>query len=198
MSDDTALVVGTIDDDVIELILGAQTHMLVMADFTLEFDASIDTFHIGGAQGVDSIRIVGTDLDDVAKAIDDRGTFSSSNYSVFTYAFESMHFEGHGGYDYTEIFGSDERDILQGLPQDTTLTTPDSTLRMTGFQRVDAYGRGGDDYGEVYGTLGDDHFYSFDAYQVLLGEEHHQNNERLRASRCLRARWPRYGEHVRQ
>jgi hypothetical protein len=40
---------------------------------------------------------------------------------------------------------------------------------MEGFSRVDAYGLAGDDYASVYGTLGNDHFYTFDTYEVLQG-----------------------------
>ena len=171
ITDNVVTAVGTVGDDAIELILGSQTHLLVMAGNTFEFDAlAIDTFHIGGAQGHNSIHIVGTDLDDTASAMDDRGNFVSSGYSVSTYGFSDMHFDGRGGEDYTQIYGSSERDILQGLPQDSTLTLPDSSMRMVGFERVDAFGRGGDDYAEVYGSDHEDIYATFDSYQVLQGE----------------------------
>ena len=171
LSDNVVIAVGTPNDDSIELILGAQTHLLTMADYQFEFDASvIDTFNIGSSTGNDTIRVVGTDLDDVGNVLDNHGTLTSDAYTVNTYTFDSVIFDGQGGNDYTQIFGSLGDDTLQGLPQDSTLTTPDHVMQMLGFERVDSYGRGGDDYASMYGTQGDDSYWTFETYEVLQGE----------------------------
>jgi len=170
VSENVVIAVGTANDDEIELLLGAQTHLLTIAGYTFMFDATIvDTFHIGagGNNDYDSIRVVGTDLDDEASVLDTKGTFTSSHYSVTTYTFDSVTFEGGGGSDYTQIYGSTGDDTLQAIPQDTTLTTPSQVMQMLDFERVDSYGRGGDDYASMYGTQGDDEYYTFDTYEVL-------------------------------
>ncbi len=170
VSDNVVIAVGTNNGDNVALLLGTQTHTLTMAGFTFEFDANIvDTFHLGagGNTDFDSVRIVGTGLDDVGNVLDTKGTLTSDRYSVTTYTFDSVTFEGGGGSDYTQVFGSTGNDNLQALPQDTTLTTPTQTIQMLGFERVDSYGRGGDDYASMYGTLADDEYYTFDTYEVL-------------------------------
>jgi len=170
VQDNVVVAVATGGDDQVELVLGEETHLLTMGEYRFEFDATeIDTFHLGGSNGVNDVRVVGTYLDDTASVLDKRGELVSDAYSVYTYSFDNTTFEGGGGYDYTQIYGSTGSDTLQGLPQDSTLTTPDSMMHMLGFERVDSYGRGGDDYASMYGTDGNDTYYTFDTYEVLTG-----------------------------
>ena len=168
---DQVVAVATSGDDAVELVLGEETHTLSIAGHDFEFDASlIKRFALGGSFGENTIRVVGTDADDVGNVLGDRGWLESDDYRVDTFSFQNVTFEGSGGNDYTQIFGSLGNDNLQGLPQDSTLTTPDGVIRMTGFERVDSYGRGGYDYASMYGTFGDDFYYTFATYEVLLGE----------------------------
>ena len=171
MSDNVVIAAGTAGDDDIELILGAQTHLLSIAGYTFEFDATvIDTFHIGAADGNDTVRVIGTDLDDVGNVLDAKGTLTSDAYEVHTYSFDTVIFDGQGGDDYTQIYGSNGDDELQAIPQDSTLTTPTQVMQMLGFERVDSYGRHGNDYAAMYGTQGDDQYLTFDTFEVLQGE----------------------------
>lgn len=178
VQDNVVVAVATSGDDHIELILGAQTHLLIMADYRFEFDAQlIDTFHIGGSTGENAIRVQGTGANDVAKVLDNHGEFSSDAYAVHTYSFSDIRFDGMGGYDRSEVYGSNADDSLSGLPHDSTLTTPDRVSRMENFERVDSFGRGGNDYASLFGTLGDDNFYTFDTYEVLTGPDAQQTTK---------------------
>ena len=171
LADNVVTAVGSARDEHVELILGAQTHLLVMAGYQFEFDASvIDTFLIGAGSGNDTVRVTGTDLDDVGNVLDIHGSLVSSEYEAHVYSFDTVIFDGQGGDDYTQIYGSNGDDNLQAIPQDTTLTTPTQTMQMLGFERVDSYGRLGNDYASMYGTQGDDEYWTFDTYEVLRSE----------------------------
>ena len=164
------IAVGSSANDNIELVLGDQTHTLTIAGETIQFDAAvIDTFLVGSGNGDDTIRIVGTDLDDVGKVLDNKAELSSSAYEVDAFSFDEVIFEGRGGDDYTQIFGSNGDDELQAIPQDSTLTTPTHTMKMLGFERVDSYGRHGNDYASMYGTQGDDQYATLPTFEVLQG-----------------------------
>ncbi len=171
IQDNVVVAVGTAGDDEIELILGTQSHMLVMGEYQFEFDANvIDTFHVGAATGNDSIHVNGTHLDEVATLLDSKGTFTSSQYTVYTYSFDDVTFDGKTGDDMANIYGSTGDDVMHSLPLDSTITMPEASARMIGFQRVNAFGRGGNDVASLYGTLGQDHFYTFDDYEVMQSE----------------------------
>ncbi len=164
------IAVGSLADDEIELVLGDTTHTLTVAGETIEFDAAvIDTFLIGSGNGNDTIRIVGTDLDDVGKVLDNKAELTSNAYRVAAFSFDEVIFEATGGDDYAQIFGSNGDDELQAIPQDSMLTTPTQTMRMLGFERVDSYGRHGNDYAAVYGTQGSDQYVTFPTFEVLQG-----------------------------
>ena len=177
VNDNVVIAVGTDGDDDFLLRLDDETHILTINGENFAFDAQVvDTFHLGaGATAAnDQIRVVGTELDDTASAIGNRGVIRSSAYEVNTYTFDSLTFDGDEGNDLAQVFGSDDFDTLQGLPDDTTLETPDHFFRVVDFERVDSFGRGGDDYAQVYGTTAQDDFYTFDGYEVLQGPGHYQ------------------------
>ena len=169
IEDNVAMVVATIGDDDVELVLGAQTHILTMADFEFEFDATVvDTIHIGGGQGWNAITVHGTDLDDVGDVLDRNGRLISDAYTIGTWGFDETTLVGGGGYDYSQIYGSTGADNLQALPQDSTITMENGGItKALEFERVDSYGRGGLDYGSMYGTNESDEYYTFDTYEVL-------------------------------
>ena len=163
-------VVGQTSDDVVELELGQAVHRLEFSGFEYTFDASAVTeINLGGGFGNNSIRIVGSDLDDRGTAIGLNGTLTSANYVVRSFSFQETTIAGGGGNDYGQIFGSNGDDQLQGLPESSVLTTPTNVLVAEDFERVDAYGRGGNDYGSVYGTTGRDVLVATSDYVSMTG-----------------------------
>ena len=164
------IAVATAGDDLVELVMGEQTHTLNISGFEYTYDASVvDTFHIGGSSGTNAIRVVGTNLDDTADAIGPNGHLVSSSYSVSTYSFDSTSFDGLGGNDSVQLFGSDFADVLSAGSEHSTLVTPENTFHAVGFERVDAFGRAGSDFASLMGGPQNDHFYVFPTYEVLQG-----------------------------
>ena len=172
---DTVIAVATAGDDDITLVLGLTQHRLTINDHTFVYDASeVTNFHIGGSTGNDEISVIGTSLDDTASVIGDRGTLTSSNYSVNTYTIEETAFIGGGGNDYAQLYGSLGADEFISLPGTSRLTTEgtDISMRITDFGRVDAYGRGGNDEAKLFGTDGQDLYVSNDQYTLIKGVGH--------------------------
>ena len=169
IDNNVAMVVATVEDDNVELTLGHQTHLLSMAGYDFEFDATIvDTIHIGGGQGWNAITVHGTDHDDVGEILARNGKLISDAYTIGTWGFDETTLVGGGGNDYTQIYGSTGADNLQALPQDSTITMENGGIaKALEFERVDSYGRGGYDYGSMYGTNDADEYYTFDTYEVL-------------------------------
>lgn len=167
---DLVVAVGSADNDTVELELGLQQHRLDFSGFEYTFDASVvREIRIGGGAGTNTIRIVGSGLEDNGSAIGATGRLTSASYTALSFSFQSTTLDGGGGNDYAQVYGSDAADNLQGLPDSTVLVTPDNTLTATSFDRVDAYGRGGYDYAQVYGTDQSDHFGATDEYTLLTG-----------------------------
>lgn len=168
---DTAIIVGSAENDTVELLMGTATHQLDFSGFQYTFDASeIREIRIGGGGGTNSVRIVGTALDDRGSAIDLNATLTSSTYSALTFSFQASIIDGgSGGNDYAQIYGSMADDTMQGLPDQTVLTTPTTEITAANFGRIDAYGRAGDDYAQVYGTQQADHFAATEDYTLLTG-----------------------------
>ena len=80
------IAVGTQGDESIDVFLGEDTHVLAVSGYQVEFDASvIDTIRIGSGYGNDSVRVVGTDLDDVGNVLDNHGSLISSDYEAVSY-----------------------------------------------------------------------------------------------------------------
>lgn len=166
------IAVGTAMDDDVELFLGEQTHVLNFSGFQYTYDASeITDFRIGGATGNNSIRIVGSGLDDDGRVFGVRGTVWSDAYDARSFSFQETTIVGGGGTDYGRIFGSNNDDRLQGLPEASTLTTPESVLRAEAFERVDTYGRGGNDVGQLFGVQGRDVLVALDEYVSMTSQE---------------------------
>ena len=164
------VVVGQATDDVVELQLGDQEHLLDFSGHQYVFDADeVTEIRIGGGFGDNSIVIRGTDLDDRGRAIGLTGSLTSSDYTALSFSFQQTTLVGGAGNDYAEIFGSNEADSLQGLPESSVLVTPSTVLIGEDFERVDAYGRGGNDVGQIYGTQENDTFVALDAYVALFG-----------------------------
>ena len=163
-------IVGQASDDVFELLLGTESHRLEANGFTYDFDAAeVTEINIGGGFGNNSIRVVGSELDDQGSAIGVTSTMTSSAYVARTFSFQNTTIEGGGGNDRGQIYGSNGDDGLQGLPQSSVLTTPESVITAANFERVDAYGRGGNDYGSVYGTQGRDFLVATSGYVRMTG-----------------------------
>lgn len=162
------IAVATAGDDLVELVMGDNNHVLNISGFTYTYDASVvDTFHIGGSTGTNSVRVVGTSLDDVASVLGPNGEISTSAYSVNTYSFDATSFDGGGGNDSIQLYGSNEADILSGSHGHSTLITPDHLFDAIGFERVDAFGRDGADFASLVGGAADDDLYVFPTYEVL-------------------------------
>jgi|GEM_PF-6084488 len=172
---DTVEAVGTAGNDDITLVTGLTQHRLIMNDHTFIFDANlVKHFHIGGSTGVDEITVRGTSLDDTASVIGDRGTLTSSNYTVNTYTIEETVFVGGGGNDYAQMYGSLGDDEVVYMPGTARLTTEgsDISMRMNDFARVDIYARAGNDTAKLFGTDQQDTLFSNDELTLFKGVGH--------------------------
>ncbi len=155
------VLVGTAGDDVIDVQMGFNEHVIQVNGIVYVFDsAKITEVHVGGAQGHDRITVNTGGGRRIlrANAIDGRSTVVTTDYSVHTYSMEETEIQGRG-VSRIELYGSQQSDQLESaLNGVTTLTTPNHEYVVTGFERVDAYGRGGNDTAYLYGSERDDTF----------------------------------------
>ena len=151
IDDQRLILVGTIGDDVIDVSMSWDEHVIRVNDLTYVFDSSkVNEIHIGGAQGHDEVRVGGSGRGTHASLIDGRSTVRTDNYSLYTYSMERTTIDGDGR---VEMYGSQKDDQLESsMAGISTLTTPSHEYIVSGFDRVDAYGRGGNDTAYLYGT----------------------------------------------
>ena len=188
---DILTIQGTNGDDVVEVMFGPQVTVIVNGNQTVHDVNDVPLLAVNGLNGYDRITVVGSSLDEAASADGDTGEFSFSSdiYQLTGTGIEDVTFNGDTGADQIDLYGSSDvakKDKLRGLVRDTTMhagyigtdpNTSDYVFNALNFDRVNSFGRGGTDYGQVYGTDGDDHFYRFADYEVMVAGDSTQKTK---------------------
>ena len=103
-------------DDTIELVLGSSEHTLTLNGEQQTFDAEkVTSFQIDGGRGNDTLRVTGTDEDDVLRAFPSLVLLDGGDYSVVARDMEDVSVDGADGQDAAVQYDSDKDDLLDGV-----------------------------------------------------------------------------------
>ena len=153
----TAHVHGLAGDDSFSLTTGAQTHSLTVNGVSYSFAADIVTniqFH--GNQGVDTIDVTGTSLDDTAVLNAGAFTFSSNDYYMSGDSVESVSVYGGGGMNLAFMYDTAGDETFTSYATASTISGSGFSNSAEGFARVYAYANsGGQDVAHLHGSSAD-------------------------------------------
>ncbi len=153
---------GTNADEDVRLALGTEVHRLTFAGLTYEYDAGdVNEFVISGGGGHDAIRIVGSELDDIAEIQTNSSTLvAEGGYRVTTQGFDATDILAGGGNNHASMYDSPLADRMQAYPGRVVLTAASGEAnRAYGFDRVEVFSaNSSDNVGEMFDSLGNDLF----------------------------------------
>ncbi len=155
-------VVGTNQSDKITVRAGIDEHVIVVNGVGFEYDAAdYDRIDVRGLGGNDSIEIFGSELDDQADLLANRGKVVSQSYHIGYASFENVSVHGgKGGMDRAIMADSVGNDVFVGSATFASMRDINNAYRneSRGFEIVTGNSvLGGFDRAVVYGTSQADH-----------------------------------------
>lgn len=170
----TVTVIGSDNDDTIQIELGEAVHKLVVNGDSTEYNAAdVNEIIVQGDGGRDTVSIQGSDQSENAEFKDGTFELKSSSHLVRVSLAEDVTVTAGGGASRAVLFDTDGDDSLELRAEAATFVDKDgSKLTLNGFDRVMAFAdNGGTDEAKFYDTTADDTFIGKEAFSFMVGDD---------------------------
>lgn len=143
--DNEVIVHGTDDDNVIDVVLGAETHAVTIDGELFEFDATVvDRILVYAGEGNDVVSLTGTAIDDRVEANQRSVELLSTDYIARVEEAESITVETGEGSDRVSLEDTVGDDAFELRHDSASYTTASGrVVTVTGHGRAEAYARQG-------------------------------------------------------
>lgn len=170
---EVAFVFGTDDDNKIDVVMGAETHLLTIDGEKHEFHAKeVRHIVISGQGGNDEANVDGSSVNDRVKIDNEEIEMLSSDYGVRIRNVEVIRVFGNQGFDTAQIrdsHGDDE--VFMHSTFTGYKNGAGDIMKVSGFERVDAFAeRGGYDRVSFYDSRQNDRFVAKQEFSYLVGD----------------------------
>ncbi|MFK7770147.1 MAG: M36 family metallopeptidase [Mariniblastus sp.] len=152
------VVLGTDDNDVIDVVVGHTNVTVTVNDLPLSFLVG-ESFTIDALAGYDVVTIRDSSTGD-AVTIGNSSVVLSGPFDFSAFNVESVDVTSGGGNDLAEITGTSGVDILDSKNGTTTLRGGGLKYSVHGYERTFVWGGEGNDRASIEDTTGDDTFYA--------------------------------------
>ena len=169
---DRLFVIGNDADNLIDIVLGEQSHVLTVDGEQHEFAADeVREFLLAGRRGNDEIQVLATGQDDRVVIDGDEAVLQSDTYRVLVEDTEIVRLLGNTGDDRAVIHDSSGDDELHLHSTFATFVADGRvTMRVSGFERVEAFAEaGGADLANFYDSAEDDRFVAKPGFSYMVG-----------------------------
>ncbi|MFK7770146.1 MAG: trypsin-like serine protease [Mariniblastus sp.] len=161
-------ITGTIDNDLIEVVVGS-------SNATVTINGASQTFPLGGGfaidalGGYDTVTIFDSSSDDVV-VMDSNSVSLSGLFTFNATNVEDITTTSGGGDDSVTMTGADTPDIFDSANGKSVLRGNGYRLEANGYDTTKAFGGEGNDRASIDDTIGDDTFYGTTVFANLQSD----------------------------